>query len=358
MRSAKKRTAWALWVGGLTLSVVAGCSRQEPSSEEKEKKQVVSPERSMTQSTSSIDDSSRDAAQTPNITAPTLPLGLASMPPDKAIESAQLQVQALLVEDIANPSSNDPRVRARILEIWRIFASEFGSKPIAGASSEVLTGQLLPAEIADVSASNRSFLESLKLGNVPFLNSNDDLYRAAGLYSSGMLAGSFAGDGLTALLGQRANQMPPSTLDLVAYFAIRDGIREIGSGASRTYPILESLAPYATVQNPIYRLLALEATAKALPNGVTQPPIDEGKESAAINQARVAVLRGYANETDPMIVGRLIEVLAATSNKEAQDTLKSVRDKQATLGANDMAQKADHAIAQLDKLIKAKSSNP
>lgn len=358
MKNVKKKPSWAMWIVCLIVAVAAGCSKQQPSTEEKEENHSAQPERPMTQSTPSVAESSSDAMQAPNTTTSTLPLGLASMPPDKAVESAQLQVQSLLLEGIPNPTSNDPRVRAKIFEIWKMFASELKGKPISGVNAGVLAGQLLPAEIADLSASNQNFLELLKSGKATFLSNNEDLYRAAGLYSSGMMAGSFAGDGLTALLGQRANQMPPSTLDLVAYFAISDGIREIGSGVSRSYPTLESLAAYSTAQNPIYRLLALQATAKALPSGITQPPIDEGKESVAINQARVAVLRNYANETDPMIVGKLIEVLAAASTKEAQQTLQIIRERQAKLGASDIVQQADQAISRVDKLIKTQSLNP
>jgi hypothetical protein len=334
------------------LLIAAGCSRQQPPSEDKEKNPSAEPEKSMPRSPSKVPESSSDAPQSPNVTALVFPVGLASMPPDKAVESAQLQVQTLLVDGLSNPTSNDPKVRAKVFEIWKMFASEFGNRPISGATPEVLTGQVLPAAIVDLSASNPNS------GKVPFVSGNEELYRAAGLYSSGMLAGSFAGDGVTTLLSQRANQLPPSNMDLVAYFAIRDGVREIGSGISHNYPSLESLAPYATARNPIYRLLALQATAKALPNGVMQPPIEEGKESAAINQARVTVLRTYANETDPLIVSKLIDAVSRIGSKEAQDTLKLIRDRQAKLGAADIVQQADQAIGQVDKLIKAQSSNP
>lgn len=339
------------------LLIVAGCSRKQLV-ENNETKPSAQSERSMTQPTPTVSESSVYAAQVPSATALPPPVGLAYMPSAKVVESAQLQVQTLLVNGLSNSTSNDPRVRARVFEIWNMVASEFGNKPISGATSMVLAGQLLPAEITDLTPSNRSFIELLKSGKVPFLSGNDDLYRAAGLHSSGVLACSFAGGGVTALLSQRANQMPPTTLDLVAYFAIGDGIREIGSGVSHNYPTLESLASYATAQNPIYRLLALQAIAIALPIGVTQPPIEEGKESSAIYHARVAVLRNYSNETDPVIVGKLIEVLAAMTNKEVQDTLKLIRERQAKIGASDIVQRTDQAIAQMDKRIKAQSSNP
>jgi len=358
MKGKLHKSLWDLSLGCLMLLIMVGCSRQQPPSEDKEEKQPAQPERSMPQSTSKVPESSSDAPQSPNVTALVLPVGLASMPPDKAVESAQLQVQTLLVDGLSNPTSNDPRVRARVFEIWKLFASEFGNTPIPRATPEVLAGQLLPAEIAKLSSANPNFRELLMSGKVPFLSGNEEMYSAAGLYSSGVLAGSFAGDGITTLLSQRANQLPPSTLDLVAYFAISDGIREIGSGVSHNYPTLESLAPYATAQNPIYRLLALQATAKALPSGLTQPSVEEGKESVAINQARAAVLHNYANETDPMIVGELIEVLAATSSKEAQGTLKLIRDRQAKLGASDIVQQADQALVQVDKLLKTQSPNP
>ena len=212
-----------------------------------------------------------------------------------------------------------------------MFASEFGNKPISGATAEVLAGKFLPAEIARLSTSNSSFPDLLKSGEATFLSGHEEFYRAARLYWAGMLAGSLAGDGLTALLDERANQLPPSTSDLVAYFALRDGIGEIGSGASHDYPSLESLASYTTVQNPVYRLLALEASAKALPHGITQPPIEEGKERAAINEARLILLRNYVNETDPVIVSKLVETISRIGTDEAQDTLKLINEQQAKL---------------------------
>jgi hypothetical protein len=359
MNSIRYNYFWLIIFGFITLSLFAACSR-EKSETVAEKQSLESLDSKQSLKEENYINQPAEGNKQHDVQVAKTPIGIEYMPANKIFELAYQNAGVFIFEGTVGKivKDGDPGIRTKIYKLWSAFASEFGNKPISGATSEVLAGQLLPAEIAKLSKSNPNFRELLISGKAPFLSGNEEMYSAAGLYSSGVLAGSFAGDGITTLLSQRANQLPPSSLDLVVYFSIGDGIREIGSGISRSYPTLESLAPYATAHNPIYRLLALQATAKALPSGVTQPPIEEGHESAMINQARVAVMRKYANETDPLIVGKLIEVLSASSNKEALDTLKLIRERQAKLGANDVVQQADQAMAQMDKIIKAKFTNP
>ena len=256
----------------------------------------------------------------------SLPPELMSLPSEKIIESAHQRVQASLIQGIADPSSENPEIRVRILELWKSFVPEFQNKPIPGASAEVLAGLKLPSEITELLASNANFAELLKTNKVPFLSSEQELYQAATIYVMATIVGSLAGDEITALFRDRGNQ-PISVGDLVAYFAISDSIMEIGGGTTR-YPIIEDLQLEATARNPVYRLLAVQAIAAALPRAITQPAIEEGERSAAINHARVMALKNYANDTDPIIVGKLVEILSGIPGEEAKQMLNLLRERQ------------------------------
>lgn len=278
---------------------------------------------------------------------------ISSLSPAEVFQAAYGDVAKSLVEgrNVKSFQAGDPEISTRLQKSWLNFLSKLGSQQLQDASTGVIEGRLLPNEIVELKEGNMTFSNMLQSGELSFLEGNEELYQAAGLYSSGLLAGSFAGRDMPDFLVSRANQLPPSKADVVAYYAISDGIREIGSGASHAYPVIEELAPYTQSINPIYRLLALEAMAKALLTGMDQPAIEAGEASAKINQARASVLQNYINEVDPVINEKLIEVLSLTPVEESKSMLTTIQEKQKQSGNEALSAKASEALIQIESLM-------
>jgi hypothetical protein len=322
MKSFIRNRIRSRWYIVLALTALLGCSKNKTEPLPRSSDEVLQKEKSGQRV-----QSSPPPIQTARVASleVSLPPELMSLPSEKIIESAHQHVQAALTQGIADLSSENPEIRVRILELWKSFVPEFQNKPIPGASAEVLAGLKLPSEITELLASNANFAELLKANKVPFLSSDQELYQAATIYTMARIVGSFAGDEMTVLLRDRANQ-PTSVGDLVAYFSISDSIREIGGGTTR-YPIIEDLQLEATARNPVYRLLALQAITVALPRGVTQPAVEGDDKGLAIYHIRTMALKNFANDTDPTIISRLIEILSVIPDDEAKQTVNALRER-------------------------------
>lgn len=286
------------------------------------------------------------------------PADIATMSRARVIEAAQLQFMKFLTDGTSGVLDGQPRNRTRTYEAWRYLMAELKEELVSDISPGVLAGRMLPTAIRNAENPRTAFSEVLISGEIPFLSTNEQVYQAAILHSVGLWAGVLSGNDISAFFKERANQMPPTKSDLFAYFALRDGINEIGTGSSHDHPTIESIAPYAKAKNPIYRLLALEAIAVALPVGIVNTPAREGSESIAIARARIPILHLYASEEDPIIVNKLINVLGPMPLPEAASILKSIRDQQTRLGADEVVRRATEAIALVESRIKKFAQKP
>ncbi|MFT3784085.1 MAG: hypothetical protein QM790_18925 [Nibricoccus sp.] len=322
MKYRVKNLVGAKWHIVVALTALVGCSKHESG-----------------QSLENRDEALRKEGFEPreHVSAPTiqvarfvplevsLPSELMSLPTEKVIESAYQRVQAALTQGITDPSPRNAEIRVRIVKLWNSFVPEFSTKPISGASVEVLSGLRLPDEITDLLVTNANFGELLKANKVPFLTSEEELYQAATIYAMARIIGFTAGDEITMLLRERHNQ-PPSVGDMVAYFSISDAIRELGGGNTRA-PVVEDLGAESSARNPVYRLLAVQAIAAALPAGVSEYPIENDDKAIAVYRARAIALSNFLNDTDPTIIRKLIETLSSLPVDEARQTLEVLRDR-------------------------------
>ncbi|HLP03234.1 MAG TPA: MobF family relaxase [Opitutaceae bacterium] len=124
------------------------------------------------------------------------------------------------------------------------------------------------------------------------------------------------------------------------YFAISDGIREGGGGMrSDSFP-LERLASLSQARNPIARLLAIEALPRSLPEGVVMPPSTEAQDTSAVDRTRVSALMRFQGETDPLILGWLIDALGVIRLPEASRALEKIAEQQVQQKHDELAKKA------------------
>jgi hypothetical protein len=282
------------------------------------------------------------AAATPQVLAvapdwvppPNDPLpDLAALSPAQVVDSGINSVFPVLLEGHPRCSRNhDPVVEERLLPLWNRYAASLDSV-LQDAAPEIRTGRVLPTEILELRGISNGWLDGLREGRISFLRGKEEYYRAAQLLALGMIAGASANRTMIELIERRANTLPPTKLDLVAFIALRNGMGEIGPSSGPEDLSLERIAPLATAPNPICRLLALRAMASALPQGVASHPTDDrAGDAATIRAALAKALLGYADETDPFILEEVIETLGNIPCAEAERTLEQIRARQAALG--------------------------
>ena len=345
------------WILSLILGIAfISCSSQELSTDEK---QVISKHKQDNIEAPSTNAQSALSVASTNIELVKPPQNIESFPKDKVFGEVQSRVQSYIADGLegsTQEASKSPVVRAKVLRLWQAFVSEF-DEPIGEVTNVENETKYLPEEIAEAKRSNKPFLDDLVAGEVSFLDDQNELYQASGIYLTGLYAATFAVDDIALLLSDRAAKLPQTKADVVIFHALDNSIREIGSGASQARPKIENLIPYTEATNPIYRLLALKATAAALPNDIESMAAADSSVRRKIENDRIKVYQTYIKENDPVIIAELIHILATNSSKEASSLLKKIREQQQQQGDQNLVTQTDYALRQVERNVQSANTS-
>jgi len=261
-------------------------------------------------------------------------------------------IDAQLKQQLGDRNASPAETLSRITEMWRSTWVPSFDQPLGSSNSNPPN---LPDIFKSLSPDATSFIEMLRDNKAPYLSTVEEKEAGYAIAVLSTLAAMSDGDELSSILSSRANFLPISKGDLVVYMALSDAVKSIPPTAA-----IENWIEMTESSNPVYRLIALEAGARAQPSiaRTVSQEYPKAEELSKINAAKLSFYERYTNETDPVIVSKLIDAVSRIGTKEAQSTLKLIRERQAKLGASDILQQADQAIEQVGKLIKAQSPNP
>jgi len=265
---------------------------------------------------------------------PTPPtMGLAFDAVAKRLESALKGVER-----------RSPEAAHKVAELWNAAAAKSLNQPTGSEDGAVNAGIKLPAEISALRRMSDKEMEVLLLnGSLPFAQTNEEFEAAV---SGLLLSTSATVSGLAALptlLGNRAESLPPTREDVMNFFAVSQGLRELKSlsvGAST----LEEWKPLSTARNPVYRLLALLAAQKATTTETQFTSSESPSYAKAVLPERLAFYRDYLNEKDPLILAATLEAIGNVSLPEARVILEDFRNRQLSVGNAELASLSDAAI--------------
>jgi hypothetical protein len=258
---------------------------------------------------------------------------------------ASAAAHKFLTEDLSGTAAEqEQQARARLEEGLNFLRGVIADVPKGSG------GRNLPDSMAR-SFESGSFEQVFSVREGGLFESEEQAYFGAELYFISGWAIAMDGQHLTDYISDRAQRSPVTLVDEVTYWGMSGGIADISPFLARNRPTTESLMPFATASNPIYRLLVLDALGVSLPSGVSENPPEENEQSIAIAKAKLPALRLYAEEDDPIILGRLIELISMRPLNEAVDLLKAIRDRQATKGNKALSDKAESAISSVTARI-------
>ena len=157
---------------------------------------------------------------------------------------------------------------------------------------------------------------------------------------------------LPELAKQRANALPPSSVDLVIFDAINGALKELDP------PRVDSpFAPWeqlGSAKNPVYRLLALRAAL------CTSSPAAAGLSPEDPNYARVdasaklGFYMSYLSEADPTILSEAIAAIATVPTPEARQAIEKFQATQQQRGDATLIQVAADALRTQELITQGK----
>ncbi|HEY5745773.1 MAG TPA: hypothetical protein VIU12_06840 [Chryseolinea sp.] len=206
---------------------------------------------------------------------------------------------------------------------WR---PRFNNPLIYGSQSSV-------NDLMKNNSSKEPLIEQLATGNFTSVGDRDEQKSLAAFHLLGMLTAAAGGRTLPNALVGRLNQ-PPTKGDLYFYEIFSDAFVEVGERERLAPSEVEAWKNVATATNPIYRLLALK----------TFPQV------AADSSQKIELYKSYLGETDPAILGAVIDLSVQTTDPAASEFLAGLKSNPNVTGNPEMRQKIERSIEWLKTL--------
>jgi hypothetical protein len=333
--------SWVCPIGALSLAfcVLLGCEKKPSSVSTPTLQNDPSKGRSTPIVTSAAAPSTKPvpAQRGPNLRHPEK--GLIVTPELRDSERDRLR------REFAGVGPGDPRFYETLRRLWNEIDWRALDRPVDSAGdSKVASGKLLPTEL-------KAFFsgEAEANGAVPFAKRWDEENISRILAWLAGWSGVQGGNHLPGLLADRANQLPPTVADLVTYYAVSQGIKEMSPSTNRPY--LELWKPLTEAKNPIYRLLALEAGVRAISANARSISTEDRRFNEVDGDAKVAFVQPFLSEVDPLLLARAVRVMGSLASPQAKTALERFRAAQQQAGNAEMVFAADEALRSCEYLL-------
>lgn len=240
----------------------------------------------------------------------------------------------------------DPSGRAykeRVLRVWENIQGEEFSSLEGGAA--VQNGLVLPAEVSGFFSG-----EKISINDIEALKSESEKEmgeKAFWLFSMDSLSG---GKLIPQLVNERNNELPPNSLDLAVLYSSMKAFKEINPIDNETE--LSSWSSMSRSRNPIYRLIALQASVVATPQEVQGISSEDTRYNLKASEAKNNMYQDYLKETDPFIVMELVKMISIHPCVEAKINLENLEGNTMVKSREILRQEIEIAKANIDRYIK------
>ncbi len=247
--------------------------------------------------------------------------------------------------------ANDPALSAKLAKLWKTaWPASFNAPLPDGATANVAAGRVLPATIANDQVQRESFIVRLQRGELGTIANNDELEAAYMMFALAVGDAQSGAGNLMRLVAERANQLPPTKGDLVLFNVASQALRDMQRGGPNATTFAD-LIPFAEGKNPVYRLLALQASYNAVTNPTRNLSSENPQAEVTLAPARTAFYQMYLNETDPAILSEAVRAMGTVPSADAKAALQRFRAAQQQAGNAEMVAAADEALRSCESLL-------
>lgn len=230
-----------------------------------------------------------------------------------------------LTRELLGLRSTDAGFKAKVSQLWHDSVSRLSNSPLSSVSDELVAkGAVLPKELS--SPRNRD-------------NSTDNpaaMIDALGFVALGRI------ELLPEFAMQRANVLPPTSVDLAIFDAFNNALDELGPTNLGTP--FEPWVQLASATNPIYRLLALRAAMHTTSRAASGLSSEDPNFTRIDAPAKLSFYLRYLNEGDPKILSEAIAAIATVPTPEARQAIEKFQATQHQRGNSVLTQVAADAL--------------
>ena len=261
------------------------------------------------------------------------------------------KVAARISAEMAGLKKYDPAMPAKFAKLWKTaWPSSFNAPLPDTANANVAAGLVLPATIADSRTQRESFIAQLQRGELGTIANNDELEAAYMMFGLAVGDSQSGAGNLMRVIAERANQVPPTKGDLVLFNIASQALRDMQRGGPNATTFAD-LIPFAEGKNPVYRLLALQASYNAVTNPTRNLSSENPQAEVMLAPARTAFYQMYLNESDPAILSEAVRAMGTVPSADAKAALQRFRATQQQAGKTELVNAADEALRSCESLL-------
>ena len=231
-----------------------------------------------------------------------------------------------LKQELAGLRPTDPASITKLTNLWEKNVAQLSSRPIPSVSDDaVARGVILPKEL---------------LPPVPV-----DIWKdtpEAMISGVSLAAAAGCNELLIKFVAQRANILPPTSVDVTIFEAINSVLDELSP--TRQISAFEPWKQFGNSANPIYRLLALRASVYTTSKEASGLSIESDEFSRVDASAKLGFYLSYLDEKDPVILTEAIRVLSHVPLPEARQAIEKFHAQQLQKGDPVLIQAAEEAL--------------
>ena len=219
--------------------------------------------------TSDIKDPKADTPETEKSNDPNYKhlaplIGSGSSLPSSVTPDVVVNVQKRIEKEFFGLTKGDPRISPIFKKMWsQSWIPAFDSPLKNNANDKITIGVLLPSELSDFRKTSKEFSGKIQKCNLELFTNEAELEAAYLLLALSVGDAQEGASNLIQQVAKRANQLPPSQGDVILCNIVIQALRDMKQGGANAVSFAE-LLPMAESKNPIYRLIALEASHQAI----------------------------------------------------------------------------------------------
>jgi hypothetical protein len=221
------------------------------------------------------------------------------------------------------------------VRLWKENLAKLANEPLKSAGNPLVKdGALLPKE-----------LESWKVSNG---GEDTPENMILGLWLMVLLSGD---DVITDLIGQRADELPPTETDLVVFKSMSIAVNEIGNGKNVSQ--FEQWKPFSNANNPLFRLLALRAAIRSTAQAASSLSSEDPTYNRINGTAKLDFYLSFLDEKDPTILTEAVSAVATVPTPEARQAIEKFKVAQQQCGNVSLVETAIVALRTQELIAKS-----
>jgi hypothetical protein len=294
-----------------------------------------------------------ERAASPNYSnlAPLIGSGISL--PDLVIPPVAEKIKREIEREFGGMQGSDPRITAIFRKLWlRSWPDTFNASIASSQSEEISTGKILPRELSDFRKTSKEFVVQIQKGISKTFSNKEELEAAYLMLTLSVGDAQTGSRNLLISLSDRKNNLPPTRGDIILCNIVTQALQDMKQGGVSAISF-DDLKSLAGSKNPVYRLIAIQASYKAITDQTRFTSPENSMVDVETAPVKMDFYKNFLKESDPQILKEAVLAMGAIPSSDAMTTLINFREEQQKAGKLELVNVAEDAIRTCESTMRS-----